>query len=549
MKQAVLGALICGAGALLAGVWLAYSMNAPVGGAGSGRSDVDSRDTGVVPSSPPDSPRPGRRPHILLITLDTLRADHLGCYGYFRDTSPNLDALAQESILFERAIAPMATTFPVHLSIMTGVLPLEHGFTSNTRLIDEVFVPTEALQTVAQKLKTLGYQTAAFVSAAPVRDSTGLGAGFDEYDQPAVDSWKLDGIRRAADTNQAVFAWLDRHARSRASGEPRASVRADVPAVSRPPTHGDSAGPPKAAPPLFVWIHYFDTHWPYDPPPPFDTKFKADEQLKTWLAERRITESIPDKWKTRTAADIHNAYDGEIAYLDAHLGALLTRWRQAGLWDDSIVIVAADHGEGLGQHDWPAHGRIFGEQIHVPLIVRLPWDEPRQPSRVPSILSLADVCPTVFELAGPPLDGLLASQATTTSVFAPRDFPHAAFTQRSDRDDSWEPGEKFALTMDQWRYYYLTEGDDQLFDLTADPFELHNVIAEHPELARLMEQRLIERIAAGRQVGARLAAQRPPRAHSGPDADMKRALEGLGYAEDDEEVDSQEDGQHNDNDP
>lgn len=432
--------------------------------------------------------------------MDTLRADHLGCYGYFRDTSPNLDSFARQAIVFDRAVSPMATTFPTHLSIMTGVHPLEHGFMSNTRLIDASFVSSPDLRTVAGKLADAGYATAAFVSAAPVRDSTGVSAGFEHFSQPEKDDWKKGGIRRAGATNDAVYAWLAVNTRS----------------------------------PFFVWVHYFDPHWPYDPPPPYDTMFNDDAELEAWLSARQVTRSFL-KWRSRNAADIHNAYDGEIRYMDDRIGELFDRLGADGIWDDTVVVVAADHGEGLGQHDWAAHGRIYGEQINAPLMIRVPWDHPAQPGRVDTLTSLVDVFPTVFGLIGSPLEGLLDGQAGGRNVFGSGAGSPSAFAQRTDKRDKWEPGRKFALTTDHWRYYHLTEGDDQLFDLEHDAFELSDVIGQHPDVAGALKQEILNRIKTYSERGRRIVARRPDQTAK-PDADMKRDLQALGYidAEEDE---------------
>ncbi len=496
MRKVGVGILIAAAGAVIFGAVIRLSSV--------NRSSAPSSDTGGRGEQRSSLPYPASAtpPNILLITMDTLRADHLGCYGYFRDTSPNLDAFAKEAIVFDRAVSPMATTFPTHVSIMTGVHPLEHGYTSNTRLLDASFVSSPELRTVAEVLKEHGYATAAFVSAAPVRDATGLDAGFDHYSQPQKNDWKAHGIRRAGETNEAVYAWL--------------------------------AGRADREQPFFAWVHYFDPHWPYDPPPPYDGMFTTDGGLLSWLKERRIAGTFA-KWAPRDAADIHNAYDGEIRYMDDRMGELFDRLRRGGWWDRTIVVVTADHGEALGQHGWHAHGRIHGEQINAPLLIRLPWDHPGQPGRVDIRMSLIDVFPTVFGLVGPPLEGLMARQATGGDVFGDRLARPAVFSQRADREGDWEPGLKFALTTRRWRYFHLTEGEDQLFDLTRDPHEFTDVIGQFPDIAERLRREILQRIETYRARGRARRVEtgrgdRRPR----PDASMKRDLEALGYIDSDD---------------
>ena len=435
-------------------------------------------------------------PNIILITIDTLRADHLGCYGYFRDTSPNIDAIAAESIVFDRAMTPMATTFPAHVSLLTAVYPQEHGYLSNTRLLDTSFVSCPPLRSATELLKNAGYATAAFVSAAPVRDSTVLGAGFDTYDQPERDDWKAAGTRRAGETCAAFLSWLD--------------------------------GRPKQ--PFLAWIHLFDPHWPYDPPPPYDTTFKTDARLNALLARRKVTDTFPQKWKDRTASDVHNLYDGEIRYLDDALGRVFDRLRTRGLLERSILVITADHGEGLGQHTWPAHGQIHAEQLHIPLMVRCPKTLGVRPRRVSRVVSLVDVVPTVLALAGPPLRGLMDNQATGRDVLADGFDRQAVFSERTDRRDNWDPGRRYALTTPRWRYYHLTQRPDELYDLRADPFELHNVIEDHPALAKQMRGRIVSWLQTAQSRRERIERVRPAPT-SPPDPAIKRHLGSLGYLE------------------
>lgn len=440
-------------------------------------------------------------PSILLITVDTLRADHLDCYGYFRDTSPNIDALSRDSLRFTRAYAPMATTFPSHLSLFTGVYPSEHGYLSNTRLIDSSFEPTPRLRSIAQMLHDAGYTTAAFVSAAPVRDSTGLGIGFDLYSQPEKDDWKLAGQRRADETVEAFVAWL--------------------------------AASPKE--PFFAWIHLFDPHWPYDAPVPFARRYTTDERLKAWVAERRATMTFPEKWKSRDALDAHNLYDGEVRFMDEQVGRALGALRDSGRVERTIIILTADHGEGLGQHDWPAHGDLHEEQLHVPLMIRFPRELHRAPGRVDAVVSLVDVFPTVLAAMGSPAVAEMRAQASGLDVLAPDFKRDAVFSERTDHSEGWGPGRRFALTGARWRYYHLTEGRDELYDLSTDPHELRNRVEDEPRVAVEMKADLLARLDRFAQRAAALAEGRTLRKQAA-DLKMKEQLRGLGYVENEEEV-------------
>lgn len=451
--------------------------------------------------SPPGT-EPPSPPTIILITLDTLRADHLGCYGYFRPTSPNLDALARESVVFDRADAPMATTFPSHLSLLTGVYPSEHGYLSNTRLIDTAFEPTPNLRSVTQILRDMGYTTAAFVSAAPVRDTTGLGAGFDSYNQPQKDDWRIAGTRPAEQTANAFLEWFNHTPRE----------------------------------PFFAWIHFFDPHWPYEPPAPYDAWFTTDDALRAWVEERRCTKRFPNKWKTRDVFDIHNAYDGEIRYMDEHIGRVLAALRETGRLDRCVLIVTADHGEGLGQHDWPAHGDLHAEQIHIPLMIRFPPTLGIKPARIASVVSLVDVFPTVLARIGSPAAAIFQKQATGEDVLDPRFSRRFVFSERADHNEGWSSGRRFALTDDRYRFYHLTEHEDELYDLAADPHELHNLAADHPRVAAAMRKELLARL-AGYQKRALVLARERKAPSRPPDERMKRDLKALGYIESQDEDD------------
>src|SRR3972149_5716968 len=198
--------------------------------------------------APPDALH---SPNLVIVSIDTLRADRLGVYGDFRDTTPFLDALAGEALVFERCLAPMATTFPSHLSLFTGTYPEETGAVANANVGGLAFVPTESLRSLAQVLREGGYRTAAFVSATPLKKYTGIDAGFEHFDEPE----RLQ--RRAGETNERVKDWL--------SGQ----------------NHE----------PFFLWVHYFDPHTPYDAPEPFGSRFQAEPEQDRYLAAPRLPDN------------------------------------------------------------------------------------------------------------------------------------------------------------------------------------------------------------------------------------------------------------------
>ncbi len=271
---------------------------------------------------------------VVLVSIDTLRADHLPAYGSRRVRTPAIDALAADGQVFEQAYAHSPQTLPSHASILSGRLPFEHGVRDNMGF---ALKPDERL--LSSMLGARGYETAAFVSAYVLRAATGLGAGFDEYDDTLPTSSTeiaLGDVQRdGADTVAAVDRWLDS----------------------------------KAASPFFLFVHLYEPHTPYTPP-------------------ARFSEYPP--------------YDGEIAYADELVGRLIASLTRRGLYDTALVILLSDHGEGLGDHGEAEHGLfLYRETIRVPLIVKLPGARGAG-GRVREPVQHIDLVPTILDLAGAP---------------------------------------------------------------------------------------------------------------------------------------------------
>lgn len=394
-------------------------------------------------------------PSIVVITVDTLRADHLGCYGYFRDTSPTIDALAAESVFFTNAVTTMATTLPAHLSLWTSRIPLEIGVTRNGWRVFKNEESEDQVRLFAEMLKDLGYTTAAFVSANPVKSYTGLDAGFDVYNQPESDEGHKR--RRAHSTNKAVLRWLE----------------------SQP------------AEPFFLWVHFFDPHRPYLPLPPFDTAFEDGPDLQSFLASRPAIDH-----QRPAVPNVHNMYDGEILFVDTQIKRLLQALRDKQLFDDLALVLTADHGEGLGERGRFGHGEIHNEQLHVPLMIKYPSKMGLNGRRVDSIVSLTDVVPTLAATLDLDLPKSDLKQFVGVNVLSSRSRDPFVFVQRSTAQDrAWGAADKFALVGSKWKLSYDTKLGDTLVDLEADPYEMRNVIAEHPEMAQELKDRLLEMIA------------------------------------------------------
>ena len=273
----------------------------------------------------------GAKPNVIFITIDTLRADHLRCYGYARIETPNIDALARAGVRFTQAHTPVPITLPAHTAIFTGSFPMAtgmHDFSGNK-------LPANAT-TLAKVLRDGGYTTAAFIGAAVLDSRFGLNQGFetyfDHFDFSRLDETNLDLTERRGDlVMDEALGWLKQAPRQ----------------------------------PFLLWVHLYDPHFPYTPREPYASRYRT------------------------------HPYDGEIAFADAQVGRLLSFLKQQGLFDHSVIALAGDHGEGLGEHGEKTHGFfMYNSTLHVPLIFKLPGAAPRV---VAEDVSLVDVMPTLLQ--------------------------------------------------------------------------------------------------------------------------------------------------------
>lgn len=464
----------------------------------------------------------GTPPNLVLVTVDTLRADHLSVYGYHRDTTPGLRRLAEEGLVFRRAHSTMGTTMPAHLSLMTGLLPHQHGYVANHGAMDGGFRSEPGLRTVAELLVEDGYTTAAFVSGPTVGRATGLDAGFQHFDQHRVAGATsiAETARHSSETANRAIRWLEE-------------------------------GPQE---PFFLWVHFWDTHEPNVPREPYASAFQADVGVEALLAERRVRpEVLAERFSEGELArlflpewavsggeielppidmdavrDLYDRYDGDVLAVDAAIGRVLVALHGGGHLERSAVVVTADHGQALGQHDWLEHGRIQQENLRVPLVMRFPPGTALPPGtseRLDEVVSLVDVMPTVLARLELPAAGALAAQATGEDVLGVETPRGYAFAQRSVRDRDWEPcencdGLKYALVTRRWKLYHRPEGADELYDLEADPGELVDVAALHPPVVENLRRRLLA-----------VAAERPRQVLPGGEVDpevLRRYRETLG---------------------
>jgi len=431
---------------------------------------------GVADCSPP----PPEARNLLLIVVDTLRRDHLPMYGYARNTAPELSRLAEQGAAFD-GLSTSSWTKPSVASILTGLHPLRH----QAVLADAL--PDSAL-TLAEALDAQGFQTLAITSNAHISPTFGFGQGFDDF-EALMKEFDSGTLPRPRDVSDALMDRID-------------AIR----------------------PPFFLYLHYLDPHAPYEP----DTAWDGEPLPERLLARvpmrgvdmqhRRFLERDPEF--LRDAVDL---YDGEIRGVDADIGLVLAELRARGLMDGTLTVVTADHGEEFEEHGRMGHGKaLYGEGVRVPLLFHGPGVAPGLRGGRASVL---DVAPTALELLGFP--GQAADGVS-----------HAAALR--DGKPHPDPSREFLLFLDlrevgRMGSLALQEGNDklvlsrfphakQLFDLSADPGELHDGFADPGRAAT--RERLADNLA--RRYDA-LIAQALPRAEVAVDDSVTRALEALGY--------------------
>ncbi len=379
------------------------------------------------------APKPGEpRTPVLLITIDTLRADHLQCYGYQRVKTPAIDALAAGGVRFADAFTQVPITYPSHTVILTGTYPMWNGARDFT---SPPLSPHVGL--LAQAFERHGYRTAAFVSAFVLDSSWGLARGFQTYDDrfptEQYQTRNPGNIERPANvTVDHVLAWLKR---------------------------GDFNRP--GAAPFFVWMHLYDPHSPYDPPQPYHRLYAG------------------------------HLYDGEIAFADSQIGRLFAYLRKTGLYDRSLIVLLADHGESLGDHGEKEHGFfIYDSTLHIPLIIKPPRGEAR-PQVVKAPVGEIDVAPTILDLLGmrDPLRRQFQGSSLASLVLGKGSAPHRPVYAETlyPRDSfGWSP--LHSITTE--RYHYIQAPHPELYDWRTDPGETHNLYDRHRALGAALHGEL-----------------------------------------------------------
>ncbi|MEA1929200.1 MAG: sulfatase, partial [Candidatus Auribacterota bacterium] len=369
------------------------------------------------------------RPNLLLITMDTTRADHLGCYGYDSARTPALDKLARAGIKFNRFYANVPLTLPSHTTMMTGLYPPEHGCRVNGE-----HKLGEDITTLGEIFSSQGYRTGAFVAAFVLDSRFGLDRGFDtydDYDVPTSNDIYDDNVmyryRRANLVTDAALQWLEE----------------------------DSSSP------FFCWVHFFDPHHPY-------------------------------YFSPRPGHGIEDSYDQEIAFMDNHIGRLIDFLKERGLDRETMIIALGDHGEGLGEHGEDEHGLLLHNPVtRIPLII-LPyeWSEFTGGENIETLISTVDLSPTIMEIFGwEPPSGISGRSFAGTlkgeikqnrEVYLETEFPFTEY--------GWSP----LAGLISGDYKYVLAPREELYDLAHDPGELTNLAQSRPDDVLRLKDRLEE---------------------------------------------------------
>ena len=401
--------------------------------------------------------------HVVLISIDTCRADHLGCYGYSRKTSPNIDTLAAESVLFNHAVAPVPITLPSHSSMLTGTIPPYHKVRDNSSYrLDSANV------TLAEILKENGFVTGAIIGAFVLDSQFGLDQGFDTYNDNLLKKqmsklFHYANECRAEDVTYAANTWLEKH-------------RDDK---------------------FFLFLHYFDPHFPYQ------------------THERFAYKTYP--FLTSVPKDL---YDGEIAYTDYCIGQVIKKLKNLGLYDSTMIVLTADHGEGLGEHSELSHAYfIYHSTLHVPLIIKAPgWPKG---GRIDTVAGIIDIVPTVCGVLGIPAPPSVQGRDLSTLLSNNSSIIEERYLFcESLYPTKYDLGPFFGIASNRWKYIHTLY--PELYDIVKDPHETKNLLNHQPQQARLMQEQL--KLILQNSSGSTFADSRMTL-----DEETRGRLESLGY--------------------
>ena len=391
--------------------------------------------------------------NVVLITIDTLRTDHLSCYGYEHKTSPNIDKIAAEGIRFTNTLATSSWTSPSIASIMTSLYPVSHGVRHGIIKSGKAYnqeVLNERFDSLAEILKNHGYTTFGAVANVHMTSELGFGQGFDYY--------YCEGFPDAYEMNNVVFSWQDKIKKSKR---------------------------------YFLWVHYFDPHYPYYARSPwikeyYTTKSQIGNEDLSKIKWKELKKIISTLERKRDALEyLVPLYDSEISYVDYHIGQLISK---LGLDKNSLIIITSDHGEEFLDHDSFNHGHtLYQELIHVPLIIKFPFPSIESAmSVIDEPVSIIDIMPTILGILGitPPREAQGINLLDKKENFQKLKHNYL-FSELSERKTLK------TIISKNWKYifdYKMQKGE--LYDIVRDHKELDNVIYQEVSIAKELEKEL-----------------------------------------------------------
>ena len=439
---------------------------------------------------------------MLLIGVETLRADHVSCLGYNRETTPTIDKLAKEGVLFSNAIAASSWTMPAVMSVFTSVYPGVHKTTDYYKKL------SDGITTLAEILQENGYVTAGFTANTTLESRHGFCKGFDLYDDFSVD----------LDSGLNLFGDNDNSGR-RVNYTEETSKSTQRAAIGWLKDNHDK--------PFFMFVFYVDPHYDYTPPSPFDTIFDANY---VGLADGRGIFDEPLKSNRPAQRDLEHIialYDGEILYTDGYITKLLGKFKEYGILDNSFIILFGDHGEEFYEHGSTIHGdTLYNEVIHVPMIFRWPSAIPED-KQSSVLVSQVDIVPTILDYLDVEYDGFVQGISLKGLIEGNRKIPHDIVYS----EVSLSGNRIFAAAMSKDYKFILdlNTGKKELFDINDDPYEQVNIYMEKSkDGSSALEEHLRLWLENNSRVSAQLSGRQAPDKVN-LDEDYIRKLKSLGY--------------------
>ena len=456
-----------------------------------------------------EPPPPGPTPNIVFVMIDTLRADRMGIHLNPAGLTPHQDAIALEGVTFERAISQAPWTQPSIASLFCSrcpgvhkVLDYAHAFKGTFQGEEKIAVFDDRFVTIAESLKDRGYVTAGFVANPYIDAAFGFAQGFDHFDISFASNLTPGNV-----VNEATFKWLAQ----RDSGKP-----------------------------FFIYLHYMDPHGPYDTAPEFleplldrveqmpDKRRLTGEELKSLDYLRKLPKVTDDPQRHQRLSQYQEywaaRYEAGIRQMDHYIGELRSGLTELGLWDDTYVLITADHGEAFGEHGFWEHGfSTHHTDLHVPLIMRWPGVLPAG-KRVRQTVRLIDVQPTLLDqLSLPKPPGMQGASLSPYIAGRPPSTPLVAFAEGVKRRGM----EQQAVYVGDWKLIKtLRTNALQLYNIAADPLEQNNLVRERPQQARVLVSVLEEQARSNTRLAKDFDAEQVPMS-----AEMRARLAALGYVE------------------